>query len=142
MAKLNIRWTLAFLAAPALMAGPAMFTEVKTDAQEIHTSAVRLEKLASQTDVKWIQYDKQWNEIKPAQEALVLHLSALEAKETSMSAADRKALDATKAAIQDISARTHELRVLLDQPGVDLKSPKFERYAKDLAVDASHLNRT
>jgi hypothetical protein len=128
------------LAGAALIAAPpAPFQQVRSEARQIRSTAMGMEKLASQPNATWSQYDTQWNEIKPVEEALVMHLGRLELKEESLSAADQKVVDDVKPAIQDIAARTHQLRVLLDQPGVDLKSPKLNRCARDLARDAAHL---
>jgi hypothetical protein len=138
--------TIALLAVPASLIGgqtavPALFKEVKTDVRQIHASAIQLEKLVSRPDSQWIQYDKQWNEIKPAQEALELHLRALQGQEKSMSPADRKAVEDSKTAVQEIAARTHQVRLFLDQPGVDLRSPELDHYVRDLATETVYVAR-
>lgn len=136
-----IAWAAGGTLIAAQMGAPGLFKEVKTDAQQIHSTAVQMEKLTSQPGTKWNQYDSQWNQIKPAQEALEIHLRALQAKENAMSPAARKAVDESKAEVQRIAERTHELRAMLDKPGVDLKSPKLHQYARDLAIESAQLTR-
>jgi len=139
LGKLTIIAALAGSALIAAQDSPALFKQVRTDARQIHSTAMQMEKLAAQPNATWSQYDTQWNVIKPVEEALVLHLRTLEAKEKSLSPADRKIVDDAKPKIQDIAARTHQLRAFLDQPGVDVKSPKLNRYARDLATEAAYL---
>ena len=114
---------------------------ITADVEHIRASAMDLEKLTRNRDVKWLQYDRQWNEIKPAQEALDLKLQRLESMEAALTPPERKAVDASKVSIQKITSETHELRALLDQPQVDLKSPMFKRYAQSLVHQAGEAIR-
>jgi hypothetical protein len=119
-----------------------LLTEMKVDAQRIQSHAMELEKLSKDPNAKWAQFDQQWNEIKPAQEALQTRVWRLESMRALLSDSQRKALDDSKQAAQEISARTSELLKLMDQPNPDLKSAKFRSYAQALAKDAETVARS
>src|SRR5579871_3841125 len=75
---------LAALAMPALFAAQTstsvLLHQVHSDARQIHAQAMQIEKLAAQPASAWNQFDTQWNEIKPVEEALMLNLRSLEAR--------------------------------------------------------------
>lgn len=144
-------WTLNFAIAGAVMAaGPLMaqsssagtlLQQVKAEAQTIETHAAQMERLAERPNAQWAQFDQQWNEIKPAQEALQMKIDRLEKMRASLSDQQRKMLDDSKQAAQMISARTHELFRMIDQQGADLTSPTFRADARSLAKDAYTVAR-
>ena len=68
---------------------------------------------------------------------MVDHLNRLEAMDKSLTPAERQAVKDTKTKIEEITARTRELRAILDQKGVDVKSPKFKVLGQQMARDAS-----
>jgi hypothetical protein len=82
---------------------------MKVDAQRIQSYAMEVENLSKDPNAKWVQFDQQWNELKPAQEALQMRVWRLESMRGLLSDSQRKALDDTKQAVQEISARTSEL---------------------------------
>ena len=141
------KWNLAmasaaFAAVPLMAAQPAatadrLLHEMKSDAQVIQTHATALEGLSKDPATKWLQFDQQWNEIKPAQEALVRKLERLESMTASLSDQQRKSLEQSKQAAQQISARTRQLYLLIDQPGANLKSAGFRADAQSLAKNAA-----
>ena len=51
---------------------------IKLNAEQIRSSARNLENLSKQVDAKWVDYDQQWNMIKPAQERIDRALWRLE----------------------------------------------------------------
>ncbi len=151
ISKLNFVWAGVVLAAvPLLAAAPQSQTsaadklllQMKADAQTIETHATQLEKLAKDPNAQWAQFDQQWNEIKPAQEALQMKIKRLESMRSSLSDQQRKALDESKQAAEMVSARTRELYRMIEQPGNDLTSARFRVDAQSLLKNADTLART
>ncbi len=138
----------AILAGPTLMAAPAQPTadrllqQMKTDAQTIESHATKLARLTEDTNTRWGQFDEQWNEIKPAQEELQMKLNRLEGMRASLTDQQRKELDESKTAVQQVSALTHDLLKLIDKPGMDLTSRQFRSQARALANSASIVARS
>lgn len=126
---------------PEAKTADRLMLEVKTDAQIIEAHAARLERLTKDSDAKWAEFDEQWNEIKPAQEALQMKMRRLESMRASLSDQQRKALDDSKSAVQTISARTEDLVRLIEKSGADLKSPNFRSDAQSLAMNAETVAR-
>ena len=114
---------------------------IKADAQTIETHAAQLERLAKDPNAQWMQFDRQWNEIKPAQEALQMKIERLERMRSSLTDQQRKALDQSKQAAEVVSARTHELFRQIEQPGNDLTSARFRVDARSLARNADTVAR-
>jgi septal ring factor EnvC (AmiA/AmiB activator) len=119
-----------------------LLREVKAEAQTIEMHANQLQQMANDPSTQWAQFDKQWNEIKPAQEALDMHLWRLEAMRSSLSAPQRKELDGSKQAAQQISARTRQFYKMIDQSGANLASSSFRGDAQSLAKDAQSVARS
>lgn len=119
-----------------------MLRDVKAEAQTIEMHASQLERLAKDPNTKWTAFDEQWNEIKPAQEALEMHIWRLEAMNSSLSDQQRKALDDSKQAAQQISVRTRQLFKMIDQQGANLNSSGFRADARSLASDAQSMVRS
>ena len=119
-----------------------LLREIRADAVQVHQSAVHLDKLTQSPAAKWTDYDRQWNEIKPSVEDMQLKLGRLEAMQTAISPGERKEVDQSKILIQEIQARTHELRNLLDKPGVQTNDAKFKTFAKSLRNEAVRLEKT
>jgi DNA repair exonuclease SbcCD ATPase subunit len=118
-----------------------LLLEMKTDAQTIESHATELERLTKDPNSRWAQFDTQWNEIKPAQEALHVKLEKLESMRGSLSDQQRKAVDDSKQAMEIISARTSQLLQLIDQPGAGLKSLRLRSDAQSLAESAKTVAR-
>ena len=114
---------------------------MKADAAQIRTHALDLEKLAKDPNAQWAQFDRQWNEIKPAEEALVAQLRRLDAMRASLTDPQRTALDQSKQAIQTIALRTRELIHQIDQQGSNLESPRFRTEVQSLASSAGTVMR-
>jgi hypothetical protein len=55
---------------------------------------------------------------------------------------ERKEVDQSKILIQEIQAKTRELRNMLDQPGVQTSDAKFKTYARSIRNEAGKLERT
>lgn len=126
---------------PEAKSAGRLLQEVKAEAQTIEMHANRLERMAKDSDTQWAQFDQQWNEIKSAQEALQAHIWRLEAMSSSLSAQQRKALDDSKQAAQQISARTSQLFKMIDQQGANLNSSSFRADAQSLVKDAQNVAR-
>lgn len=118
-----------------------LLAEMKADAQGIQSHAAELQMLSKDPNATWAQFDQQWNEIKPVQEALQSRVARLESMRASLSDSQRKSFDEAKQAAQEISARTSELLKLMDQPNADLKSMKFRSHVQALAKDAQTVAR-
>lgn len=119
-----------------------LLREIRVDAEQVRSAAARLDGLTKSSSVSWIDYDRQWNEIKPAQEDMEIKLGRLERIQAALSPEERKQLDQSKPMIGQIQLRTHELRVLLDKPGVQTGDSEFKTYAISLRRAASQLGRT
>lgn len=113
-----------------------LLRQVKAEAQTIEMHAADLERLAKNSNTQWVEYDQQWNEIKPAQEALDRNIRRLDAMSSSLSTQQQKTLNDTKQAVQQISARTRQLFKMIEQPGANLSSSTFQADARSLAQDA------
>lgn len=121
--------------------GARMLREIRADAAHVRTAASRLDELTQGSNAAWLAYDRQWNEIKPYTEDMQLKLWGLEDMRASLSGPEQKELDQAKPVIQAILNRTHELRELLDKPGVETTNSHFKTYATSLRIDARKLDR-
>ena len=89
-----------------------LLREIKVDAEQVQSAASRLDGLTKSSSATWVD-DRQWNEIKSAEEDMQIKLWHLERIQAAMSSAERKQLDQSKPMIEQIETRTHELRLLL-----------------------------
>jgi hypothetical protein len=119
-----------------------LLRDIKADAMQVQSAASRLDGLTKTSGATWLEYDRQWNEIKPAQEDMEMKMWRLERMQANISPAERQKLDQAKPMIGEIQLRTHELRTLLDQPGVQTSNVKFKTYARGLRNNASKLERS
>lgn len=119
-----------------------LLRDIKADATQVRSAAVRLDALTTRAGATWLDYDRQWNEIKPSVEDMQITLARLEAMQAAISPAERKELDQSKMLIEEIQSRTHQLRTLLDQPGVQTNNTDFKVYARSLKTEASKLDRS
>lgn len=129
--------------APAIQSTPPVSTQadrylmqIDSYAEAIQTHAAKLERLTHDPYATWEQYDRQWNEIKPAQEALQMRMGRLESMRASLSDSQRKMLDNDKIAANKIAWRTRQILKFMDVPGADLKSPELRSYARALVHNA------
>ena len=122
-----------------LQTATRLLRDIKTDAMQVQSAASELEHLAKNSGATWPEYDRQWNEIKPAQEDMDIKLWRLESMQAKLSPAERQELERSKPMIEHIQSRTHELRALLDKPGVTTTDAKFKVYATSLRNEASNL---
>lgn len=113
--------------------------QMKAEAQQIQSTAQQLEMLTKNATPQWLQYDEKWNEIKPAQEALNRRMWRIDSMRTELSPAEQTTVDQSKQAVQQIARETRRLRTLLDQPGVDLKSRRFQACGRELVKSAEAL---
>jgi hypothetical protein len=113
--------------------------QMKAEAERIQSTAQQLEMLTRNANPRWLQYDLQWNEIKPAQEALNRQMWRLDSMRAELSPAEQTVVDQSKEEVQQIARETRRLRTLLDQPGVDLKSPQFQACGRHLVKSAEAL---
>jgi hypothetical protein len=116
-----------------------LFHQMKAEAQQVQSAAQQFEMLTKNTSPQWLQYDEKWNEIKPAQEALNRRMWRIDSMRTELSPAQQMAVDRSKQAVQQITRETRRMRTLLDQPGVDLKSPQFQACGRELVKSAEAL---
>lgn len=119
-----------------------LFRDIREDAVQVHSAAARLDASTKSPNATWLDYDRQWNEIKPSVEDMQMKLARLETMQAAISPAERKELDQSKLMIEEIQGRTHQLRVLLDKPGVQTNDAEFKTYARGLRNEAGQLERT
>jgi hypothetical protein len=117
----------------------ALLHQMKLEAAQIQSTAQQLETLTNNPHPQWLQYDLQWNEIKPAQEALNRRMWRLDSMRSELPPVEQQAVDQSKQAVQQITQETRRLRTLLDQPGVNLKSPEFQACGRQLVKSAGAL---
>ena len=119
-----------------------LLRHIRADAMKVRSAASELELLTKNSSATWLEYDRQWNEIKPAQEDMEVKLWRLESIQAKLSPADAKELEQSKPMIQQIQRRTHELRALLDEPDIQTTNVKFKAYASILRSEAGKLEHT
>jgi hypothetical protein len=119
-----------------------LFRDIRADAVKVRTAAARLDTLTTNSGSKWLDYDRQWNEIMPSVEDMQLKLARLETMQAAISSAEHAELDQNKRLIADIQSRTQELRTLLDKPGVQTSDPRFKTYSRSLRNEAQKLEKT
>ncbi len=118
-----------------------LLRDIKTDAAQVRSAAARWDSLAESSGAKWMDYDRQWNEIKPSVENMQTKLARLETMQSALSPAERTELDQTKPLIAEVQSRTHQLLTLLDKPGVQTTDAKFKTYARSLRSEAGKLEK-
>jgi hypothetical protein len=119
-----------------------LLRDIKADAMQVRSAATRLESLTKSSSAKWLDYDRQWNEIKPPVEDMQIKLARLETMQAAISPAERAKLDQSKLLVPEIQTRTRELRTLLDKSGVQTNDAKFKAYARSLRTEAGKLENT
>jgi len=119
-----------------------LLKEIKGDAEQIRASASNLDRLTKTPDAKWMDYDQQWNTFKPAQECIDLATQRLDGMKTSLSPAERQALDQVKRDVETIASATHDLWSRLGQSKVDLTLRGLSADARDLGKAARDLIKT
>jgi hypothetical protein len=122
--------------------GAALLREIKADAAQVQSAAAKLGVLTKNPNASWMDYDRQWNLIKPQVEDMQIKLAALENLQAGLSPAERTELDQCKTAIQQIQSSTHALRMLLDKPGVRTSNKEFKAYASSLQHEAANIGHT
>jgi len=118
-----------------------LFRDIRTDAVKVRTAAARLDTLSASPASNWLDYDSQWNEIMPSVEDMQMKLARLETLKAAISPAEHAELDQSKRLIDEIQSRTHQLRVLLDKPGVQTSDPRFRTYSRSLRNEAQRLEK-
>lgn len=118
-----------------------LFRDIRADAVKVRTAAARLDTLSASPASKWLDYDRQWNEIMPSVEDMQMKLARLETLLAAISPAEHAALDQSKSLIVEIQSRTHQLRLLLDRPGVQTSDPRFKTYSRSLRNEAQKLEK-
>jgi len=119
-----------------------LLRDIRSDASQVQSAAAELNKLTASANATWVEYDRQWNVMKPAVEDMQMKLYRLQGMQAKISSAEQKELNQSKTLIEQIQARTHELRVLLDKTGVQTNDPKFKLYATSLKRESSQLEQT
>ena len=138
---------LAAQAAPAADTGQTQTAErylkdIRKDAVQIRSASAQLRDLAAKPGVSWLDYDRQWNEIKPHAEDIQMKLWWLEDKQASLSSEDRNDIRECKTLNEEIQSQTNGLRVLLDELNVQTNDPKFAKFAKALESTSDDLAKT
>lgn len=116
-----------------------LLKEIKSNADQIRSSALALEKLAMEADTHWSDYDRQWNMIKPAQERIDLTIQRLQAMQASLSPTERQAVAQTKKDMDEIADATHDLWMRIGQQRADLEAPALKADARRLDKIARQL---
>lgn len=118
-----------------------LLRDVRADAMQVRSAAAQLDQLTRSAGAQWVEYDRQWNIIKPPVEDMQMKIARLETMHATISPAERQELDQSKQLIQEIQSRTHELRALLDKPGVQTNDTHFDQYARYLRSEAAKLEK-
>jgi hypothetical protein len=119
-----------------------LLRDIQADSVQVRAAAARLYHMTASSNAAWIDYDRQWNEIKPFVEDMQIKLDRLENMQATISPAERKAVDQSKLLVQEIRSRTRGLRTLLDKPGVQPTDARFKAYARSLRNEAVKLETT
>jgi hypothetical protein len=119
--------------------GARLLKSVAADARQIRMAASEFENLTKDSSATWRQYDRQWNEIQPAVETMRMKIGRLEAMGSSLSAAQKQALERSKADCQKIVWQSRELGKLVDTVPANLSTPKFKIESRDLVKEASDI---
>ena len=112
---------------------------MKMDAEGVDKAAREMEQLLKKSDSTWLDYDRQWNLIKPHQERLTENLEALNKMEASLTPAQRKAMSDLKLYAERIAGQTHALRTVLDTKGVNIAKSPLRSDAQKLSKAAMNL---
>jgi hypothetical protein len=118
-----------------------LLRDIKADALEVRSAAAHFDSLAESAGAKWIDYDRQWNEIKPPVEDMQIKLRLLEAKQSALSPAQRTELDQSKLLIEKIQSTTHQFFTLLETSGVQTSDVRFKTYARSLRNEADKIEK-
>ena len=119
-----------------------LLRDISADAVKVRSAAARLDTLTVGPASKWLDYDRQWNEIMPSVEDMQMKLARLDTMQAAISPAEHAEVDQSKRLIEEIQGRTHQLRMLLDKPGVQTSDPRFKTYSKSLRKEAQELEKT
>ncbi len=118
-----------------------LLRQIKADALAVRSAAAQLDSLTEGSSARWLDYDRQWNEIKPSVEDMQMKLARLETMQSALSPAERTDLNQIKPLIGEIQSRTHQFITLLDIPGVQTGDAKFKTYARSLRSEADKLEK-
>lgn len=118
-----------------------LFRDINADATQIESGAMRLDELTKTSGATWLDYDRQWNLIKPSQEDMQIKLGRLEGMHASMSPSELKQFDQIKPMVESVRRVTRDLRTTLDKPGISTTDARFKTFATTLKNDASKLDR-
>ncbi len=118
-----------------------LLRDIKADGVTARSAAARLDRLAVSSGAKWLDYDRQWNEIMPSVEDMQIKLARLEAMQSALSPAQRAELDRSKPLIEEIQSRTHQSLTLLDAPGAQTSDQKWKACARSLRNEADKLQK-
>ncbi len=116
-----------------------LMKSVAADARQIELTATGLNKLARDPGATWKQVDQKWNELQPVVETMRMKIARLEAMESSLSPAEKQALDQSKAALKQIAWRSAELGKLVDTVPANLNDPKFKMESRNLVKEAGEI---
>ena len=106
--------------------------QIKANSRQIRACASEIQRLDRTPDAKWVDYDRQWNMIKPAQEAMELATWRLERMKDSLPAQEQQSFAQIKREVGEVTSATHDLWLKLGQPTVDLSTPKLNADARGL----------
>jgi hypothetical protein len=116
-----------------------LLRDIKADAVQVRSDAARVDTMAANSNTTWMDYDRQWNVIKPCVEDMQMKLARLERIQSSLSPAERTDLDQVKSLVGEIQSGTHQFLTLLDKPGVQTSDARFKTYASSLRSEAGKL---
>ena len=132
----------AFGLTPQSREADRLLRDIRSDARQVRTHAWRWDRLSINGTATWQQSDRQWNQIKPAVEDMQIKLGRIEAMLATLPAWERSTIASTRPLVDLIARNTHDLRVMLDKPNVNLTSTRSQRRSGSLAVEAGRLVRT
>jgi hypothetical protein len=118
-----------------------LFRDLKVDAVTVRSAAARLDGLTQSAGANWLDYDRQWNEIKPSVEDMQIKLARLETMQAALSSNELTELNQTKPVIAEIQSRTRQFLTLLNTPGVQVSDAKFRACARSLRNEADKIEK-
>lgn len=122
-------------------ANSQVLKSIAAEARQIQNHAAQFRKLTAESNATWQQYDREWNEIQPAVETLGMKIARLEQANSSLTSAQKQALEQSKAASQKIAWESRQLGKLVDQVPPDLSSPKLKMESGSLMREAQDVAR-
>ena len=112
--------------------------DIRADAANIRSLAANLDRSTTDQNVKWVDYDRQWNEIQPVVEDMHMKLARPENMKGAISAAESKDVEHL---VLEIQRTTDAFLYLLDKPGEMTTDAGFKTCARNLMDESGKLEK-